>query len=125
MEYVRKVDLSPLGQDGEGLVVQWLYDRESGAKNCSVLSMRARPGVKSAAGLHTHPNDQVYYILSGTLGCEIGGKEYAAGPGTLVIFPAGVPHRNWITGTEQAVILSVQAPLAEPGAPLAVPVSPS
>ena len=39
-------------------------------------------------------------ILGGTMSLEIEGQPYTAGPGTLVVFPAGVPHRNWNGGTE-------------------------
>ena len=44
---------------------------------------------------------QVFYILSGTMSLQIEGTEYQAGPGTLVFFPAGVPHRNWNAGSER------------------------
>ena len=34
---------------------------------------------------------------------EIEGTQYQAPPGTLVVFPAGVPHRNWNGGSEACV----------------------
>jgi mannose-6-phosphate isomerase-like protein (cupin superfamily) len=54
--------------------------------------------------------DQLFYILSGTMSLEIEGKRYEAGPGTLVVFPAGVPHRNWNGGNEATVHLAINSP---------------
>jgi quercetin dioxygenase-like cupin family protein len=122
MEYLRKVDFSPLAAGASQPGLQWLLDRESGAKNCSVVCIKAPPGVRSPAGLHTHPHDQIYYVLSGVMSGEIAGSEFAAGAGTLIVFPADVPHCNWNDGKEEAVVLSFQAPLGEPGAPAAIPV---
>ena len=47
---------------------------------------------------------------------------YVAGPGSLVVFPAGVPHRNWNGGTEPTVHLAFNAPMPDPAEPFARPV---
>jgi mannose-6-phosphate isomerase-like protein (cupin superfamily) len=73
--------------------------------------------------MHTHVVDQLFYILSGTMNLEIAGKEYVAGPGTLVVFPAGVPHRNWNGGNEPTIHLAFNSPLPDPSEPFARPVS--
>ena len=121
MEYVRKVDFAQLAAGNERLV-QSLLDRSSGATSCSVNCIKTPPGEGSPAGMHTHVVDQLFYILSGTMSLEIAGQSYVAGPGTLVVFPAGVPHRNWNGGTEATIHLAVSAPLPEPGKPFARPV---
>ena len=121
MEYVRKVDFAQLATGNER-VVQSLLDRDSGATSCSVNCIKTPPGEGSPAGMHTHVVDQLFYILSGTMSLEIAGQSHVAGPGTLVVFPAGVPHRNWNGGTEATIHLAVSAPLPEPGKPFARPV---
>jgi mannose-6-phosphate isomerase-like protein (cupin superfamily) len=121
MEYVRKVDFAQLAA-GTERVVQSLLDRDSGATSCSVNCIKTPPGEGSPAGMHTHVVDQLFYILSGTMSLEIAGQSYVAEPGTLVVFPAGVPHRNWNGGTEATIHLAVSAPLPEPGKPFARPV---
>ena len=44
--------------------------------------------------MHVHVFDQLFYIISGTMSIEIDGDCFEAGPGSLVVFPEGVPHRN-------------------------------
>jgi mannose-6-phosphate isomerase-like protein (cupin superfamily) len=118
VEYVRKVDFAQLEAAGDR-VSQSLLDRDSGATSCSVNCIKTPPGEGSPAGMHTHAVDQLFYILSGTMSLEIGGQSHMAGPGTLVFFPTGVPHRNWNSGPEATVHLAVNSPLPEQGKPFA------
>jgi len=120
MEYVRKVDevaLAAAGQDER--FSQWLLDHTSGGQHCSINWIRTPAGSGSPAGMHTHVVDQIFYILAGTMSLEIEGKEYQAAPGSLVVFPAGVPHRNWNGATEPTVHLAFNAPLPDPNVPFA------
>ena len=120
MEYVRKVDEAALAAAGpEDRYSQWLLDHTSGGKHCSINWIRTPAGGGSPAGMHTHVVDQIFYILAGNMNLEIEGKEYVAGPGSLVIFPAGVPHRNWNGGSEPTVHLAFNAPLPDPNEPFA------
>lgn len=121
MEYVRKVDFAQLTAAGDR-VSQPLFDRDSGATSCSVHCIKTPPGEGSPAGMHTHVVDQLFYILSGTMSLEIAGQGHVAGPGTLVVFPAGVPHRNWNGGPEATIHLAFNTPLPEQGKPFARPV---
>jgi quercetin dioxygenase-like cupin family protein len=52
---------------------------------------------------------------------EIDGKPYDCGPGSLIIFPAGVPHRNWNNGSEPTVHLAFNTPLPDLNVPFAQP----
>ena len=70
------------------------------AVGVDLLRVKDRAGGGSPAGMHTHVVDQIFYIVSGTMSLDIEGKPYEGGPGTLVVFPAGVPHRNWNGGAE-------------------------
>jgi mannose-6-phosphate isomerase-like protein (cupin superfamily) len=122
LEYLRKLDLAEL-EAADDRVVRVLLDRDSGATSCNVTCTKTPPGDGSPAGLHTHVVDQMFYILSGTMSLEIAGRPYTAGPGTLVVFPAGTPHRNWNGGTEATVHLAFNSPLPSPDEPFARPVA--
>ena len=122
MQYVRTVDFAALLATPDR-VSQALLDDQSGATTCGINCIKTPAGGGSPAGLHTHAVDQVFYILSGTMGVEIEGTEYQAGPGTLIVFPAGVPHRNWNAGAEPTVHLAINVPLPDPSVPFSVPVA--
>ena len=122
MEYLRTIDQAAMAAAGETRFSQWLLDHDSGGRHCSINYIRTPAGGGSPAGMHTHVVDQIFYILSGTMNLEIEGQQYEAGPGTLVVFPAGVPHRNWNGGSEATVHLAVNAPLPDPNVPFAVTV---
>ena len=121
MEYLRTVDFAQLTAVADR-VSQPLLDWDSGATSCSVNCIKTPPGEGSPAGMHTHVVDQLFYILSGTMSLEIDGQAYTAHPGTLVVFPAGVPHRNWNGGSEPTVHLAFNTPLPSPDEPFARPV---
>jgi quercetin dioxygenase-like cupin family protein len=115
MDYVRQVDGAALAAAGSNeRFSQWLLDHTTGAQHCSVNFVRTPAGGGSPAGLHTHAGDQIFYILEGTMSVEIEGQQYEAGAGSLVVFPAGVPHRNWNSGAEPTVHVAINAPLPDP-----------
>ncbi len=122
MQYLRQVDQAAQAAAGaDKRFSQWLLDHNSGAQHCSINYIRTPAGGGSPAGMHTHVVDQIFYILSGTMSLEIESQPYEAGPGTLVVFPAGVPHRNWNAGTEPTVHLAFNAPMPDPKVPFASP----
>ena len=118
MEYVRKVDFAALEQANDRFT-QRLLDHENGAQTCTINCIKTPAGGGSPAGMHVHDVDQIFYMLSGTMSIEIEGKQYDCGPGSLIIFPAGVPHRNWNGGTEPTVHLAFNTPQPDPNVPFA------
>jgi len=112
MEYVRKVDLAAIAKSGANeRVTQNLFDHTSGAKTCTINCIKTPAGGGSPAGMHVHAVDQIFYILSGTMSIEIEGKKYDCSPGSLIIFPAGVRHRNWNGSSEPTIHLAFNTPL--------------
>lgn len=120
MEPIRRVDMDRMRASGER-VVQRLLERSTGATSCTVSAITTPPRSGSPEGLHTHAVDQIFYVLEGVMRIEVEGKGYEAGPGTLVVFPRGVPHRNWNDGVVPTVHLSITAPLPDPDLPFATP----
>lgn len=120
MEYVRSIDFAAIEKSGpDERLTQILFDQTSGAKTCTIFCMKTPVGGGSPKGLHTHDVDQIFYILSGTMSIEIEGKHYDCPPGSLIIFPAGLRHRNWNSGSEPTVYLAFNTPMPDPNVPFA------
>jgi quercetin dioxygenase-like cupin family protein len=77
------------------------------------------PGAQS--GKHTHPGEEVGYVLAGPLVVEVEGaapKTYKTGEGFIV--PAGTVHNARNTGSDGAKVLATY--FVEKGKPTATPV---
>jgi mannose-6-phosphate isomerase-like protein (cupin superfamily) len=76
---------------GSGMAMSWLANRESGSEHASIYLAEMAPG---AAGppTHIHDFDQFYFVREGSLEVEVALEKHVAGPMTLVVLPAGVPH---------------------------------
>lgn len=107
---------------GKARFEQDLIDALTGGTNCMVRYVATPPGSGSPAGLHVHQFEQIFYILSGVMSIDIEGDRFEAGPGSLVVFPEGVPHQNWNAGEEETVHLAINSPLPDPNAPLSISV---
>jgi quercetin dioxygenase-like cupin family protein len=115
-QFLRKVDFPALAASS-GRYVQTLLDPlNSDIRTCEVSYIKTPADGGSREGLHYHDVDQAFFLLSGTMMVEIGGETHTAEPGTLIVFPAGVPHRNWNVGSE-TVHLVMMAPAPEPNKP--------
>jgi hypothetical protein len=63
------------------------------------------------APLHSHPWDELTYVLEGELEFTVGGQTGSGGPGTLVSLPRRVPHTLRVpSGTARFLLLTVGAP---------------
>ena len=63
---------------------------------------------------HVHAFDQFHYVLDGQLTVEVGLDLVTAGPHSLVVLPAGVPHSHRNDGAQAERHISLIAP--EPAA---------
>ena len=112
-------------RNARGLDVRYeqdLIDALSGGTHTMVRYVETPPGSGSPAGLHVHVFDQLFYIISGVMMIEIDGDTFEAGPGSLVVFYEGVPHRNWNAGDEATIHLAINSPLPDPELPISIPV---
>lgn len=78
-----------------------------------------QPGAE--AGRHTHPGDEIAYVLEGTITLESAGKPPVtkkAGEGMII--PAGTVHNAKNAGTGTARVLATY--VIEKGKPVATPV---
>jgi transcriptional regulator with XRE-family HTH domain len=72
--------------------------------------LEARLGEIAAGGRSgdepmTHPGEEICHVISGVIHYEIGGEEYALGPGDAIHFKCSVPHlwKNASPGTTRVV----------------------
>lgn len=93
------------------------------------LSVQGREGVMAhveipggvQSGKHTHPGEEIGYILEGTLVLEREGQApVTLKAGDSFFVPAGLVHNGKNTGTGTARVVSIY--VVEKGKPLATPV---
>ena len=70
----------------------------------------------ATASLHTHPGEEIIYVLEGTLEYEIGGELSRVKAGGVLLVPAGTPHLARNVGTGRGAELATN--VAEKGKPL-------
>ena len=82
MKYLRKVDFD--AYERRGYEAQYLYNGESAI----VIGSNVPVGA-AAPPHHTHPVDQLYYVIEGEMQLQLGSDRHVAGADTLVYIPAG------------------------------------
>jgi quercetin dioxygenase-like cupin family protein len=69
------------------------------------------PGMK--VNPHSHPFEQLVYIVKGTANFHIGEEVVTAGPGDVIRIPPDVMHYAEPTGTETVLNLDVFSPIRD------------
>ena len=59
---------------------------------------------------HSHPNEQIVYIMAGTVDFHIGDEVVRLSPGGLAVVPPNVMHHAEVVGTEPVLNLDVFTP---------------
>jgi quercetin dioxygenase-like cupin family protein len=85
-----------------------------------VVTARADIPAGVAAGRHTHPGEEVGYVLEGTVTVEINGVNKTLNAGETFLVPPNTPHNATNNGTTNAAIIATY--IVEKGKPLATPV---
>ena len=107
MQNLRSVDFAAYRR--EGYEFQHLFNGET-----AVVIASNVPAGASAPPHHTHPVDQLYYVVSGEMHVQLGSEGFVAGPDTVVFIPAGTPHHNWNEGDVDEFHFEVLAPAPLP-----------
>jgi len=66
----------------------------------------------AAVPMHSHPHEQLGYVLSGEIVMLIGGKEHRLQPGAAYAIPGGSEHSG-IAGAEGCAVLDIFRPIRE------------
>jgi quercetin dioxygenase-like cupin family protein len=119
---VLPADIASVPVDDIGCRFLPLLNAEKGSSGVVVNLVQVEPKGRSPR-LHTHEFDQFYYLMAGTMNLQIGLDEYLIEPDTLVVLPAGVPHRNWNESDEPELHVSLLAPHPKPGREWDTPVA--
>ncbi|MGA5538001.1 cupin domain-containing protein [Mycolicibacterium nivoides] len=114
--YTRRIIANDLVTAMPGLRIQALTGPGMGCPNAVVNYMELEPG-GAGPDTHIHRFDQYYLVLEGELTVEVALQTHVVPPHTLVLLPAGVPHRQYNAGTTTERHLAVLAPPPEPGKP--------
>ncbi|MFQ5520462.1 MAG: cupin domain-containing protein, partial [Candidatus Methylomirabilia bacterium] len=80
----------------------------SGEKEMFVF-WKMKAGAHAAA--HRHPNEQIFYMISGRMDFRLGGETRTCGPGAMAVIPAGVEHEAWFP--EDTEVVDIFAPPRE------------
>jgi mannose-6-phosphate isomerase-like protein (cupin superfamily) len=73
--------------------------------------MTVAPGA-DAGPAEVHDADQIVYVVEGEAVVRLGDDEHKAGPGALVMIPAGTPHHVRNPGPTPLFFVTVYAPPA-------------
>jgi mannose-6-phosphate isomerase-like protein (cupin superfamily) len=96
--------------DFGGLGVQWKVNGPETGQRFSIVHHPIVPHAL-AAPLHYHHNeDELSYVLKGTLGALLGDDVVTAEPGTWVFKPRGQWHTFWNPGDTPCEIIEIISP---------------
>jgi mannose-6-phosphate isomerase-like protein (cupin superfamily) len=84
-------------------------DGEETGQGYSISEWWLDPHTKGP-GAHSHPEDDVFYVLAGTMSVMVGTEWIEASTGSFVLVPGNVTHDFENRGSERAGMLNVSAP---------------
>lgn len=79
------------------------------AERYSISEWWLEPHTKGP-GPHSHPEDDIFYVLAGTMSVMVGTEWTEASAGSFVLVPGNVTHDFENRGSERAGMLNVSAP---------------
>lgn len=103
---LRAVDFSPFKGEVSSEI---LAGPANGLDSAFLMYTRMTAGAKPN-GLYTLPVDHTYLVLAGRLNVQLGTDRFVAGPETLVLVPAGMPHQVWNESGEPEADFEVVTP---------------
>jgi len=95
--------------------ISWLSTpKATGAKQLTVIGGSIFPG--KGHTFHHHPDqEEVLYVISGTIEQWVDRERRILGPGDSAYFPAGVVHATFNVGREEAKVLAILGPCVGEG----------
>lgn len=109
-------ELSPVVQVKDGieyrglgaLVKRVIYPQLTGVQGATLAVVYINPGEEIV--LHSHQEEELYYIISGEGTVTLGDREVPVGPGTAVYIASNVVHGQRPTGNEPLYMVAVITP---------------
>jgi mannose-6-phosphate isomerase-like protein (cupin superfamily) len=104
MRVVAKQTLPTVRLDGE--VAAYIFDGgQHGGLGSSAFIVDVGPGLGPRR--HSHPYDEIFVVVAGTVRVEAGGETTEATPDEIVVVPAGVPHVFTNVGPDRARLVNI------------------
>ncbi|AMY67919.1 cupin domain-containing protein [Frigidibacter mobilis] len=85
-------------------------------QGATIALHRLQPGHEPKP--HKHPNEQIAYIVSGTVDFHVAACVTRLGPGGIIVIPGEVMHHAVVVGDEEVINLDVFTPARPEYAPL-------
>jgi quercetin dioxygenase-like cupin family protein len=93
-----------------------LQRHDLSAPGREVIQVRVDFDPGYVAPMHTHPGEEIIYVIEETLEYEIGGKKSKVKAGDVLFVPAGTPHTATNIGCDNGAELATY--VVEKGKPL-------
>lgn len=84
-------------------------DGDETRNTCCISEWWLDPHTKGP-GAHAHPEDDMFYVIAGTMSILVGERWVDARPGAFVLIPGGTTHDFENRGAERAGVLNVWIP---------------
>ncbi len=84
-------------------------DCDETASRYSISEWWLEPHTKGP-GAHSHPEDDIFYVVAGTMSVLVGGEWTHATAGSFILIPGGVAHDFENRGDVRAGVLNFYAP---------------
>jgi quercetin dioxygenase-like cupin family protein len=78
-----------------------------------LLAMFGNVEPNASLPLHSHPHEQITYVLEGAIHFEVGGQGHDLGPGEGLVIPGGVTHGGVRVGPEGCRFVEIFTPLRD------------
>ena len=107
-KFILQADFQPNDMDF-GRLGFLSHPLSTGAKQLTILSASVLPG--KGHDFHYHPNqEEVIYVLAGTVEVWVEREKKILGPGDGVFVPPGIVHGAFNAGTNEAKVLPILGP---------------
>ena len=98
-----------LKQISEEQVTPMIRRRVLAGDKAMLVWWTMKAGAHAAA--HSHPHEQIVWMLKGRMEFRLGSERKMCGPGDIAVIPGGIEHEVWIH--EDTEVIDVFAPPRE------------
>jgi quercetin dioxygenase-like cupin family protein len=78
-----------------------------------LLAMFGSAEPNASLPLHSHPHEQITYVLEGAIHFQVGDEEHDLGPGEGLMIPGGLTHGGVRVGPEGCRFVEIFTPLRD------------
>jgi len=78
-----------------------------------LMAMFGQVEANASLPLHSHPHEQITYVLEGAIHFQVGDEAHDLGPGDGLAIPGGVTHGGVRVGPEGCRFVEIFTPLRE------------